>query len=77
MVLRPIAFKKQLIWIFYPVLTLEKVVKWWSLMSVLMIYCYCLQRLQCLVATLKFVNTKRDNYLLTLNCTEVHITCDE
>ena len=28
-----------------------------------------------LVASLKFVNIKRDNYLLTLNHTEVHVTC--
>ena len=34
------------------------------------IYCYCLQRL---AASLKFVNTKQDNYLLTLNCTEMHV----
>ena len=74
MVVRPIAFQKQLIRLFYPVLTLEKEVKWWSLLSALIIYCYCLQRL---VASLKFVSTKHDNYLLTLNCTGVHVTCDE
>ena len=71
MVLRSIAFKNQLVWLFYPVLTLEKEVKWWSLFSVLISYCYCLQRI---VASLKFANTKCDNYLLTLNCTEVHVT---
>ena len=71
MVLRPITFKKQLIQLFYPQLTLEKEVKWWSLLYVLIIYRYCLQRL---VASLKFVNTKCDNYLLTLNCTEAHVT---
>ena len=71
MVLRPIAFKKQLIPLFYPVLTLEKEVKSWSLLSAVIICCYCLQRL---VTSLKFVNTKHDNYLLTLNCTEAHVT---
>ena len=35
---------------------------------------YCLQRL---VASLKFVNTKRNNYLLTLDYTEMHVTCDK
>ena len=25
----------------------------------------------------KFVSTKCDNYLLTLNCTEAHVTCDK
>ena len=74
MVLRLIVFKKQLVWLFYPVFTLEKEVKWWSLLSAIIIYCYCLQRL---VASLKFVNTEHDNYLLTLNCTETHVTCDE
>ena len=59
MVLRLIAFKKQLIRLFYPVLMLEKEVKWWSLLSALIIYCYCLQRL---VASLMFVGTKCDNY---------------
>ena len=44
------------------------------LLSVLIIYCYCLQRL---VASLKFVNTKRDKHLLTLNCTEAYATCNE
>ena len=72
MVLRPIAFKKQLN--IGSVLLLEKEVEWWSLLSALIIYCYCLQRL---VASLKFVSIKRDNYLLTLNCTEVHVTCDK
>ena len=43
-------------------------------LSAIIIYCYCLQRL---IASLKFVNTKRDNYLSTLNCTEVHVACDE
>ena len=75
MVLRPIAFKKQLIWLSYPVLMLEKEVKWWSLLSALIIYCYCLQRL---VASLKFANTKRDNYLLTLIALiKAQVTCDE
>ena len=74
MVLRLTTFKKQLIRLFYPVLMLEKEVKWWSLLSALIIYCYCLQRL---LTSLKFVNTKRDNYLLTLNRTEAHITCNE
>ena len=74
MVLRPITFTKQLIWLFYPVLTLEKKAKWWSLLSAQIIYCYGLQRL---VAFLKFVNTKHDNYALTLNGTEVHVTCDQ
>ena len=46
MVLRQIAFKKQLIQLSYPVLMLEIEVKWWSLLSTLIIYCYCLQRLQ-------------------------------
>ena len=27
------------------------------------------------VKGLKFVSTKRDNYLLTLNCTEAHLQC--
>ena len=49
---------------------LEKEVEWWSLLSALIIYCYCLQRL---IASLKFVSTKRDNYLLTSNFTEVHV----
>ena len=52
MVLRPITFIKQLIWLLYPVLMLEKKVKWWSLLFALLIYCYCLQRL---VTSLKFV----------------------
>ena len=30
-----------------------------------------------LVASLKFVNTKCDNYLLTLDSTAAHVTCDE
>ena len=42
---------------------LEKEVEWWSLPSALTIYCYCLHRL---IVSLKFVSTKRDNYLLTL-----------
>ena len=67
-VLRPIAFKEQLIWLFYPVLMLEKKVKWWSQLSAVIIYCYWLQRL--VVTALKLVDTKCDNYLLTLNCTE-------
>ena len=49
--------------LFYPVRMLEKEVKQWSLLSALIIYCYCLQRL---LDSLKFVNTKRNNYLLTL-----------
>ena len=49
---------------------LEKEVEWWSLPSALTIYCYCLHRL---IVSLKFVSTKRDNYLLTLNCTDVHV----
>ena len=53
---------------------LEKEVKWWPLLSPLIIYCYCLQRL---ITSLKFANTKHDNYRLTLNCTEAHVTCDE
>ena len=52
---------------------LEKEVEWWSLPSALTIYCYCLHRL---IVSLKFVSTKRDNYLLTLNCTEVHVQCN-
>ena len=51
---------------------LEKEVEWWSLLSALTMYCYCLQRL---IVPLKFVSTKRDNYLLTLNCTEAHVQC--
>ena len=39
---------------------LEKEVEWWSLPSALTIYCYCLHRL---IVYLKFVSTKRDNYL--------------
>ena len=74
MVLRPIAFKKQLISLFYAVLMLEKEVKWWFLLSTLIIYCYCLQWL---VASLKFTSTKCNNYLLTLNCIEVHVTCNK
>ena len=74
-VLRSFAFIKQQIWLFYPVLMIEKEVKkWWSLLSSLIIYCYCLQRL---VSSLKFVNTKYDDYLLRLYCTEVHVTFDE
>ena len=73
MVLRPIAFKKQLNRPFYPILMLEKEVEWWSLLSALTIYCYCLQRL---IVSLKFASTKRDNYLLTLNCTEAHVQCN-
>ena len=49
---------------------LEKEVEWWSLLSTLTIYCYCLQRL---IVPLKFVSTKCDNYLLTLNCAEAHV----
>ena len=30
-----------------------------------------------LVASLKFVSTRCDNYLLTSNCTEAHVTCDK
>ena len=48
---------------------LEKEVEWWSLPSALTIYCYCLHRL---IVSLKFVSTKRDNNLLTLN-TEAHV----
>ena len=73
MVLRLIAFKKQLNRLFYPVLMLEKEVEWWSLLSSLIIYCYCLQRL---ITSLKFASAKHDNYLLTSNFTEVHVTCD-
>ena len=36
MVLRLTAFKKQAIWLFYPLLTLEKEIKWWSLLSALL-----------------------------------------
>ena len=43
-----------------------------EVLSTLTIYCYCLQRL---IVPVKFVSTKRDNYLLTLNCTEVHVQC--
>ena len=67
MVLRPIVFKKQLNRLFYPVLMLEKEVEWWSLLSPLIIYCYCLQRL---IISLKFISIERDNYLITL---EVHV----
>ena len=74
MVLRPIAFKKQLNRLFYPVLMIEKEVEWWFLLPAVIIYCYCLQRL---IVSLKFLSTKRDNYLLILNCTEVHVTCDK
>ena len=28
------------------------------------------------IVSLKFVSTKRDNYLLTLNCTEAHVQCN-
>ena len=63
MVFKQIAFNKQLIRLFYPVLMLEKEVEWWSLLSALIIYWYCLQ---ILVASLKFVNNKLDKYLLTL-----------
>ena len=49
---------------------LEKEVEWWSLPSALTIYCYCLHSL---IVSLKFVSAKRDNYLLTLNCTEAHV----
>ena len=52
---------------------LEKEVEWWSLPSALTIYCYCLHRV---IVSLKFVSTKRDNYLLTLNCTEARVQCD-
>ena len=52
---------------------LEKEVEWWSLPSALTIYCFCLHRL---IVSLKFVSTKRDNYLLTLNCTEAHVQCN-
>ena len=52
---------------------LEKEVEWWSLPSALTIYCYCLHRL---IVSLKFVSTKRDNYPLTLNCTEAHVQCN-
>ena len=58
MVLRPITFKKQLILLLYPVFTVGKKVKWWSLLSALIIYCHYLQKL---VASLKFVNTKLGN----------------
>ena len=44
-VLQLIAFKKQLFWLFYPVLTLQKEAKWWFLLFALIICCYCLQRL--------------------------------
>ena len=64
MVSRLLTFRKQLISLFYSVLMLEKEVKWWSLLSALIIYCHCLQRL---VDSLKFVNTECDNYRLTLN----------
>ena len=70
MVLRSIAFKNHLIWLLYPVLTLEKKVKWWSRNNVI---AYKDQ----LVNSLKFVNTKRDNYPLTLNCAKAHVTCNE
>ena len=75
MVMRPIALKaaKYITRLFYPVLMLEKEVEWWSLPSALTIYCYCLQRL---IVSLKFVSTKRDNYLLTLNCTEARVQCN-
>ena len=73
MVLRMIAFKKQLNRLFYPVLILEKEVEWWFLLSALIICCYWLQRL---IVSLKFVSTKRDNYLLTLNCTKAHAQCN-
>ena len=59
--------------LFYPVFMLEKEVEWWSLPSALTIYCYCLHRL---IVSLNFVSTKRDNYLLTLNCTEAHVQCN-
>ena len=55
MVLRPITLKKAakcITRLFYPVLTLEKEVEWWSLPSALTIYCYCLHRL---IVSLKFV----------------------
>ena len=52
---------------------LEKEVEWWSLPSALTIYCYCLHRL---IVSSKFVSTKRDNYLLTLNCTEALVQCN-
>ena len=44
---------------------LEKEVEWWSLPPALTIYCYCLHSCR-LIVSLKFVSTKRDNYLLTL-----------
>ena len=55
---------------------LEKEVEWWSLLSALTIYCYCLHRL--IVSLSLLVATKRvgDNYLLTLNCTEAHVQCN-
>ena len=52
---------------------LEKEIEWWSLPSALTIYCYCLHRL---IVSLKFVSTKRDSYLLTLNYTEAHVQCN-
>ena len=70
MILKQITFKMQLIQLFYPAYTLEKEVKWWFLLSTLITYCYYLQKL---VTSLKFVNTKRDNYLLTLNYSEAHM----
>ena len=75
MVLRPIALKaaKCITRLFYLVLMLEKEVEWWSLPFALTIYCYCLHRL---IVSLKFVSTKHDNYLLTLNCTEAHVQCN-
>ena len=66
-------FVKCITRLFYPVLMLEKEVEWWSLPSALTIYCYCLHRL---IVSLKFVSTKRDNYLLTLNCAEAHVQCN-
>ena len=67
MVLRLITFTKQLNRLFYPVLMLEKEVEWWSLLSSVITYCYCLERL---IVSLKFVSTKCDN---DLNCTAVHV----
>ena len=51
--------KNQLIRLFYPMFMLENEVKWSPLLSAAIIYCYCLQRL---VTSLKFLNTKCDNY---------------
>ena len=36
-----------------------------------------LTKISQLVTSLKFVINKCDNYLLTLDCTEAHVTCDE